>query len=128
MYLFGTPGTPRGGGNVVQQGSASATEKWGVRDDYLYHEAQHVTLTPNTDTAISFAQEVELIFVTNWSTTGRVLAKFAVITSNTDASAARVGLAPASDIPNDKPFIRRTTSIHIRSAVAAEVTVEGYGR
>lgn len=128
MYLGGNPGTKRGGGSAVAQGAASGTEKWGVRDDYLYHEAQHATLSAGIDTTFSFAQEVELIFVTNWSTTGRVLVKYAAIPSNTDAAAARVGLAPANDLPNDKPFIRRTSSIHLRSAVAAEVTVEGYGR
>lgn len=93
---------------------------------YKAFEAQHTTLTPSTDTIFTFDPPVIAIRVRNWDTANRVLVKLDTITSDVDALATRVGKAGATDIPTVTTFPVRTTTIHLRSAGASEVTVEGY--
>lgn len=109
----------------VSQGSAG-TEEWLVRDDYTGFESFHQTLVLGTDTTITFSSQVRMVRVTNWDSTARILVKNGAITSNTDATASRVGRAPTPDVPNSEVFPITTNSIHIRSALASEVTVEGF--
>lgn len=93
---------------------------------YKDFQAQHVTLVASTDTTITFAHAVEAIRIRNWDTTNRVLVKNDAIANDTDATASRVGKAGATDIPTVTTFPVRTDTIHLRSAGASEVTVEGY--
>lgn len=109
----------------VTQGTAGA-QAWPVSDDCVDMLCQHITLTGGIDTTITFAQEVRIVRVVNWSTTQRVLVKNSAITSDTDAAATRVGKAPAADVPGTRTFPFRTSTIHLRSAGDAEVSVEGY--
>jgi hypothetical protein len=93
---------------------------------YKAFEAQHLTLVASTDTTITFDPPVVAIRIRNWDTANRVLVKQDPITSDTDPLATRVGKAPAADIPNNSTFPVRTSTIHLRSAGASEVSVEGY--
>jgi hypothetical protein len=93
---------------------------------YRAFEAQHLTLVPSTDTTVTFDPPVTAIRVRNWDPVNRVLVKMDAITSDTDALATRVGAAPDTDLPNNTTFPVRTDTIHLRSAGASEVTVEGY--
>lgn len=97
-----------------------------VRDDLDTFESDHRTLTASTDTTITFSAEVRMVRVVNWDTARRVLVKDAAIGTDTDSASARVGKAPAADVSNEKWFPIKTTTIHLRSAGASEVTVEGY--
>lgn len=97
-----------------------------VNDDCTSFEAQHVTLTSSTDTAITFAQPVRIVRVLNWDIGNRILAKDGAIANNTDATATRVGVAPTASVPGSRTFPFKTTSIHLRSAGASEVSIEGY--
>lgn len=89
-------------------------------------DATHLTLAPSTDTTVTFTRLTEAFRIRNWDTTNRVLVKTAVISSDVDATASRVGKAGTADIPTVSVFPVRTFSIHLRSAGASEVTVEGY--
>lgn len=89
-------------------------------------EAQHVTLVASTDTTITFTRLTEAIRVRNWDTTNRILVKTGAITSDSDATASRVGAAGTTSVPTVSVFPVRSQTIHIRSAGASEVTVEGY--
>jgi hypothetical protein len=93
---------------------------------YKAFEAQHLTLTPGADTVVTFDPDILAIRIRNWSTTDRVLVKQDVISGAADPLASRVGIAGATDIPTVSTFPVRTSTIHILSAGAAEVTVEGY--
>jgi hypothetical protein len=95
-------------------------------DDFDSFQAIHEILIVSTDTTFSFSQAVRACRVTNWNTTGRVLVKDGPIISDTDAAAASVGRATAADVPGQIWFPFATSTIHLRSSVAAEVTVEGY--
>lgn len=95
-------------------------------DDYDTFEAQHVVLVGSTDTTITFSSAVRLVRISNWDTVNRILAKDGSISSDSDVTAARVGKAPAADVPGQMYFPFATTTIHVRSAVGSEVTVEGY--
>lgn len=97
-----------------------------VTDDNVGFEAQHTTLTAGTDTTITFAQPVRVVRLSNFDTTNRVLVKNGAITTNTDAAAARVGIAPTANVPGEDYFPYITTTIHLRSAGASEVTVVGF--
>ena len=93
---------------------------------YKAFESQHVTLVASTDTTLSFDPPVVAVRVRNWDTTNRLLVSLTSIASDVDATASRVGKAPAADIANNSTFPVRTSSLHLRSAGASEVTVEGY--
>ena len=93
---------------------------------YKAFETQHITLVASTDTTVTFDPPVVAIRVRNWDTTARVLVSLTAIASDVDATASRVGKAPAADIPNNSTFPVRTSVLHLRSAAAAEVSVEGY--
>lgn len=124
-YLGGNPGTRRTSGNTVAQGAAGSTP-WPVVDDNDTFETQRGTLTPSTDTTITFSAEVRLIHIKNWSTTARLLVKDGTISSDVDSTAAIVGLAPTANIDNDGWFPIKTTTIHLRAAAANEYSVSGY--
>lgn len=96
------------------------------KQDYANFESTHMTLVAGADTTITFSQTVRLVRITNWDIVNRLLVKNGVITSNTDSSASRVGIAPALNVPNSEVFPILTASIHIRSASASEITVEGF--
>lgn len=104
----------------------SGTPNVNPLDDYDSFEAIHQTLVVSTDTTFSFAQAVRAVRVSNWNTTARVLVKDGPIISDTDASSANVGAAPTANVPGQMWFPIATNTIHLRSSVAAEVTVEGY--
>jgi hypothetical protein len=89
-------------------------------------EAQHITLVASTDTTITFASSVSLVRVLNWDTANRLLVKDGAITSDADAAATRVGFAPTASVPGSRTLPFQTTTLHLRSAGAGEVTVEGY--
>lgn len=93
---------------------------------YKAFESQHVTLVASTDTTLTFDPPVIAIRVRNWDTSNRVLVSQEAIASDVDATASRVGKAGATDIPTVTTYPVRTASIHLRSAGASEVTVEGY--
>jgi hypothetical protein len=93
---------------------------------YRDFESQHATLTPSTDTTFTFTPPILAIRVRNWDIANRVLVSTATITSAVDATATRVGKAATADIPTISTFPVRTQTIHLRSAGASEVTVEGY--
>lgn len=97
-----------------------------VADDFTSFEAQHVTLVASTDTTITFAQEVRMVRIVNWDTSNRVLVKDGAISSDADATATRVGKAPAADVPGTRTLPFKTTTIHLRSAAGSEVSVEGF--
>lgn len=97
-----------------------------VVDDFTDFQVQHVTLVPSTDTTITFTGQVRFVQVHNWDTGNRLLVKNAAIASDTDAAAARIGRAPAAEVPSKLNLPYRTTSVHLRSAAASEVTVIGY--
>lgn len=88
--------------------------------------ATHTTLSASTDTTISFPRLVEAVRVRNWDTANRVLVKTGAIATDVDATASRVGKAGTADIPTVSVFPVRVSSIHVRSAGASEVTIEGY--
>lgn len=94
--------------------------------DWTTFEAQHVTLSASTDTTITFASAVRAVQVKNWDVANVVLVKNGAIATDVDASASRVGFAPAANIPNSDWFPIATTTIHIRSAGASICTIEGY--
>ena len=99
-----------------------------VADDYTNQQNQHVTLTANTDTTITFSPAVRAYKVLNWDIANRVLYSQTAIATNTDATAARVGFAAAVSVPNSSGTIPlTTTTVHVRSAAASEVTVIGLG-
>lgn len=89
-------------------------------------DATHVTLAPSTDTTVTFSRLTEAVRIRNWDTGNRLLVKTSAITSDADATASRVGKAGSADIPTVSVFPVRTTSIHVRSAGASEVTLEAY--
>lgn len=88
--------------------------------------SQHLTLSVSTDTTVTFPNGVLAIRVRNWDTVNRVLLSQTAITSDVDATATRVGKAGSADIPTVTTLPVRTTTIHLRSAGASEVTIEGY--
>lgn len=94
--------------------------------DYANFETQHVTLVANTDTTITFSGTVRLVRVSNWDLTNILLVKNGAISSNTDATASRIGVAAALNLPNGDVYPIITTTIHIRSASTNVVTVEGF--
>lgn len=94
--------------------------------DWTTFEAQHVTLVASTDTTITFSAAVRAVQVKNWDTSFRVLVKDGAIATDVDATASRVGKAPAADVNNSDWFPFATTTIHLRSANTSEVTIEGY--
>ncbi len=96
------------------------------QDDFDNFESSHRTLVASTDTTITFSQAVRMVKITNWDTSNRVLVKNGAIASDVDATAARIGKAPATDVPNVKTILITTASIHLRSAAGSEVTIEGY--
>lgn len=93
---------------------------------YKNFESNHLTLSASTDTTITFTQAVKFVRVTNWDVLNTILVKNGALTSNTDSTASRVGVAPAVNLSNNECFPITTTSIHIRSAAASVVTVEGF--
>lgn len=95
-------------------------------DDYDSFQAIHQILVASTDTTFVFAQAVRAVRVSNWDTTARVLVKDGPIISDSDAASARIGSAATTNVPGQMWFPFATSTIHLRSAVAAEVTVEGY--
>lgn len=97
-----------------------------IIDDCESLEAIHQLLEANTDTTFTFTQTVRLVRISNWNISTRILVKDGSITSNTDISAARVGRAYKVDVPRQTWFPFVTNSIHLRSNLASEVTVEGY--
>lgn len=93
---------------------------------YKAFESTHLTLTPSTDTTVTFDPPIIAIRVRNWDTARRILVSQTAIANDTDATASRVGKAPTTDIATISTFPVRTATIHLRSAGASEVTVEGY--
>lgn len=96
-----------------------------VTDKPNVMEAAHATLGASTSTPFTFTAAVEVVRIKNWDTTNRVLVKSSAVSSDADASASRIGKAPAADLPNSE-FYPVSGTIHLRSAGAAEVTVEGF--
>jgi hypothetical protein len=113
------------GSITALQGSAG-TAQWLVKDDNDSFEAQTVILAGSTDTTITFAQAVRLVHVKNFDTTTRVKVKDGAITSDSDATASWVGAAPVTNVPCSDWFPFATTTLHLRSAAASEVVVEGF--
>jgi len=113
--------------NLTQfQGVAPSTQNpIPVTDKPNVMEATQATLVAGTSTAFTFSAAVEVVRIKNWSTTDRVLVKSSAISSDTDASASRVGKAPTTDVPNSE-FYPVSGTIYLRCAAAAEVTVEGF--
>lgn len=103
--------------------SSQATD---AKQDYANFESQYVTLSSGTDTTITFSQSVRMVRVTNWDAVNVVLVKNGTISTDTDATASRVGIAPATNVPGGEVFPIVTSTIHIRSAGASVVTVEGF--
>jgi hypothetical protein len=98
-----------------------------VADDCQAMEAQHVTLVAGQDTTVTFAGgPVRIIRVVNWDVSNVVLVKDGAIATDVDASATRVGYAPAANVPNTRTFPYMKGSIHLRSAAGSIVTVEGF--
>ena len=97
-----------------------------VADDFLGFEAQHVTLTPGSSTPINFTHSVRAVRIKNWDVTNPVLVKDSAISSSSDTAASRVGVAPATNVPNGGWYPYTTKSIFILSAGASTVTVEGW--
>lgn len=96
-------------------------------DEFVDFEAQEVTLTASTDTTITFAGgQVRLVRVLNYDTVNPVRVKNGAISSNTDASSDKVGVAPAANVPFGEYFPYKTTTIHLRSAGASDVVVKGF--
>lgn len=95
-------------------------------DDYDSFQAIQQTLVASTDTTFVFNVPVRAVRVSNWNISARVLVKDGAIISDVDTASARVGKAPTADVPNQIWFPFATSTIHLRSSVAAEVTVEGY--
>lgn len=97
-----------------------------VADDYTGQQNSHQTLVASTDTTINFSPSIRAYKVLNWDTSNPVLFSQNAIGSNTDSTAARVGVAPTANVPNSSGTIPLTTSaIHLRSAGASTVTVIG---
>lgn len=96
-----------------------------IEDEFNNFEAQNVTLSANTDTTITFVQPVRLIRIKNFDTSNKILIKNSAITSNTDAGADYVGVAPATNVPLSDYFPYRTSTIHVRSAGASLISVIG---
>lgn len=118
-----------GAGNVYRQRVVAFGVNGGaveVADDFTDFQAQHLTLVASTDTTVTFAQPVRFVQVHNWDTANRVLVKNGAIATNTAADAARVGRAPAVEVPSKLTLPYLATSVHLRSAGASEVTVIGY--
>lgn len=101
------------------RGSLRVTDKPDVM------EASHVTLAASTSTQFTFTSAVEVVRIKNWDTASRVLVKSSAISTDVDATASRVGKAPASDLPNSE-FFPVSGTIFLRSTAASEVTVEGF--
>jgi hypothetical protein len=97
-----------------------------VNDTYASFESDHRTLVASADATITFASPVRMVRVSNWDAVNRLLVKAGAIASDTDAAASRVGAAPGADQPSILEFRIATSEIHIRSAGASEVTIEGF--
>lgn len=97
-----------------------------AKQDYAGFETQHVTLSANTDTTITFSAAVRMVRVSNWDITNILLVKNGAISSNTDASASRIGVAAALNLPNGEVYPITTSTIHLRSASTNVVTIEGF--
>lgn len=96
-------------------------------DEFVDFEAQDITLVANTDTTVTFAGgQVRLIRVLNYDTVNTIRVKNGAITSNTDTTSDKVGVAPAANVPFGEYFPYTTTTIHLRSAGASEVAVKGF--
>jgi hypothetical protein len=129
-------GRRAGTGQAIDSVLDGATERLAVSaavsgtidpaDDYDTFEAQHITLVASTDTTITFTEAVRAVRISNWDINSRVLVKDGAIATDSDASSARVGKAPAADVPGSAWFPFATTTIHLRSTGANEITVEGY--
>jgi hypothetical protein len=155
ITVDGTVTVSDGGGSVTVDGTVAATQSgtWNVRAQdgsgnalasttgnpqaadrglvvkepgFSTFEADHRTLTASTDTTITFSATVSAIRIVNWDTANAVLVKDGAISSDTDAAAARVGRASGTGIPSSRVFPIESGSIHVRSAGASEITIEGY--
>lgn len=93
---------------------------------YLNFQSTHVTLVASTDTIITFSTAVKFVRVTNWDILNLILVKNGAIATDTDSTCSRVGIAPILNLSNSESFPITTGSIHIRSAGASTVTVEGF--
>jgi hypothetical protein len=114
--LVGTTSTP----------SAAANALVVKEPGFETFEADHRTLTAATDTTITFSADVSAVRVVNWDTANVILVKDGAIATDTDAASARVGAASGTNIPSSRVFPINTANIHIRSAGASTVTIEGY--
>lgn len=117
------PGVATAANQVIAQNSLTSID---AKQDYSNFESNHQTISASTDTTITFSQAVRMVRVTNWDIVNIVLVKNGSISTNSDSTASRVGIAPALNIPNSEIFPITTSSIHIRSAGSSEVTVEGF--
>lgn len=98
-----------------------------VADDCTSFQAVHIpALTPEDDMTVTFDQRVRLVRVVNWTTNQRLLVKDGPIADSADDTATRVGYAPTTSVPATRVFPFVTDTIHVLSAGANEVTVEGF--
>lgn len=97
-----------------------------VADDCTSMQCFHQTLVASTDTTITLAQPARIIRVVNWDITNPVLIKDSAISTDVDATATRVGVAPATNVPNTRTFPFLTSTIHLRSAGASVVSIEAF--
>lgn len=111
---------------VTRSGVQDPTSTTALVDEFVDFEAQDLTLVASTDTTVTFASPVRMVRILNWDTANRVLVKNSAISSNTDAAATRVGIAPTASVAGSRTLPYRTTTIHLRSAGTSNVTVEGY--
>ncbi len=95
-------------------------------DDFIGFECQRITLVALTDTTVTFAEGVRAVRVTNYDTGNTILVKNGSISGSADTTTRRVGVAPVTNVPNSAWFPFRTTTIHVLSAGASVIEVEGY--
>lgn len=106
----------------VGGGAIAALE---TADDCDDMQCKRLTLVADTNTAVDFAQTVRIIRVVNWDIVNEVLVKTSPTSSLTDVDSTSVGAAPAAGVPNSRTFVLRRAQIHLRSAGASRVNVEG---
>lgn len=96
------------------------------QENFEGYEAHHLVLEPDTDTPVPLDAATRLVRVSNWHGSARVLVKFEPIGALNDPDAGRLGRAPTTDVPMTEWYPLVTEVVHLRSAAAAEVTVEAF--
>lgn len=98
-----------------------------ARDDYAEVSITHLVMDPAEDNVVLLPDDTRLVRVTNWSISQRVLVRFdGPVVDIDDPVAARVGVAPVSNVSNSEVWPVRQTTVHVWAAGGAEVTVEAF--